>query len=527
MSPGVFSQPFDLAATGTARWMTRHLRLAVPLLIVLICGSFAAAALLQIRQSQAQANMMAAQYETRRAKDLAAVASAALDRFAEAGALYAGDPAAPLTLPRLLNIAVFDQGGASSAALHPDSAMPLLPPEALKGQRTAFRFGPEAALSFASGGKVILVLFDPGALAPASLSQGAAIAGGDTILGHITGDAVGAPVPGWPLTASVAIESCAAPWAATLPLTLFIVLGPALAGGWLAALFVGSFERQQKAAHAIRALKTTRPAEARLLVRLAAAERGAVEAVRAKSEFMAHMSHELRTPLNAVIGFSEVIAAGMFGPAGHPKYTEYAHDIAQAGRGLHTKIDDILEFANIEAGRYPLELSPVELSELAALIVDEHRGRAFSRRVRLEMGFAEPGLVTADKVAVRRALTHLITNALAYTGEGGAVLVEVRAEEACGLVRVADSGAGFSGAERARAGHAFQRFDRPGSVTGAGLGLAIAMELARRMGGAMQFANNQGRGTVMELRLPGLNQKLTVVNEAGPDRFARHKGTLP
>jgi len=241
-------------------------------------------------------------------------------------------------------------------------------------------------------------------------------------------------------------------------------------------------------------------------VRLAAAERGAVEATRAKSEFMAHMSHELRTPLNAVIGFSEVIANGMFGPAGHPKYAEYAHDIAQAGRGLHARIDDILEFANIEAGRYPLKLAPLELSELAAMIVDEHRGRAFSRRVRLEMGFAEPGLVNADAAAVRRALTHLITNALTYTKEGGVVVVDVRAEEACGRVRVADDGAGFTGAEQRKAGCAFQRFDRPGCVTGAGLGLAIAMELARRMGGAMQISSTEGKGTMMELRLPALTK---------------------
>ena len=93
-------------------------------------------------------------------------------------------------------------------------------------------------------------------------------------------------------------------WYGALPLYLFVILGPALAGGWLAAMFVRAFERQQKAAHAIRNLKLTRPIEAKLMVRLAAAERTAVEAVRSKSEFTAHMSHELRTPLNAVIGFS-------------------------------------------------------------------------------------------------------------------------------------------------------------------------------------------------------------------------------
>ena len=117
MASGVFSPPLDLAAAGTARWMTRHLRLTVPILILLICGSFAAAALLQIRESRAQAVAEAALFETRRATDLAAVTGAALDRFAEAGALYAGDPAAPLTLPGLINIAVYDTGGHNTATV--------------------------------------------------------------------------------------------------------------------------------------------------------------------------------------------------------------------------------------------------------------------------------------------------------------------------------------------------------------------------------------------------------------------------
>ena len=104
-------------------------------------------------------------------------------------------------------------------------------------------------------------------------------------------------------------------WTGTLPLYPFVVLGPAVAAAWLAVLLVGAFERQAKAARAIRALKSTRPVEARLMVRLAHAERGAMEALRAKSEFIAHMSHELRTPLNAVIGFSDIIARGHLWPA--------------------------------------------------------------------------------------------------------------------------------------------------------------------------------------------------------------------
>ena len=130
--------------------------------------------------------------------------------------------------------------------------------------------------------------------------------------------------------------------------------------------------------------------------------------------------------------------------------------------------------------------------------------RAFSRRIALHNGFGAPGLVRADPRAVRRILSNLLANALTYTQEGGQVLVDVREEEAAYAVLVHDSGMGFTAQETKLAGKPFQRFDRPGTVTGAGLGLAIAMELARRMGGAMVLNGGQGRGAIMELGLPRL-----------------------
>ena len=313
-------------------------------------------------------------------------------------------------------------------------------------------------------------------------------------------------VPGWPVAVQTRIDEKAtlAGWAGALPLYLFVILGPALAGAWLAALFVGSFERQAKAARAIRALKSMRPIEARLMVRLANAERGAMEALRSKAEFIAHMSHELRTPLNAVIGFSEIIADGLFGPTGHPKYGEYARDIADAGKNLHAKIGDILEFANIEAGRFPLTEEAVELADAVGAAIEEHQGRAFSRRISLSLAFGEPGRVRADARALHRILSNLLTNALTYTAEGGIVRADVRFEEGAGVLSLSDSGAGFSPREARRLGKPFERFDRAGTVTGAGLGVAIAMELARRMGGAMRLAGESGPGATMELRLPRL-----------------------
>ena len=498
--------PWEIAGLALPRRVFRNARLMVPLCIALICGSFAAAAVLSLRLDRAHALNQAAYFEAARAADLAAVAGAALDRLSAAGLAFARNPETRLADPAIRNIAVFRDGRLASA-LKPLTALP--PQPAFKGTRSIFHFGPETGLAFRDDGSVVTVLFDPAALAPGSLlRQAALLSGGRPLVSGTGWQSDGASqtraVSGWPLMAATLTDGDGAlsRWRALLPLYIFVILGPAFAGGWLATLFVGTFERHQKAAHALRALKTVRPVEARLMVRLAHAERAAAEAQRSKSEFIAHMSHELRTPLNAVIGFSEVIAKGLFGPPGHAKYLEYARDIAEAGRGLHNRIGDILEFANLEAGRYPLKPETVDLSVLAGASVEEHKGRAFSRRITLDIGKTAPVAVTADPLAVKRILSNLITNALSYTPAGGTVLVDVRREEGAGVALVRDSGKGFSAEERARAGRAFQRFDRKGQVTGSGLGLAIAMELARRMGGAMRLFSRPDQGSVLEIRLP-------------------------
>lgn len=488
-----------ILAGPVARKITRDARFTVPICIILICSSFAAAALLQMRMDRSRTLAGAQASEQQRVAMVARVAGRTLDRYARLGSVFAASPeqyrSAELgrAEPAIRDIIVWDANGRQQARLKSGTGTP--PKPVFAELRTSFPGG----LALREHGRTIAIWFDPKSLELGSPRT--------TLMpGQDVGDAaLSAPVPGWPLSVATSLDEKGVleSWAHALPLYLFVILGPALAGAWLAALFVGTFERHAKAARAIRALKTTRPVEARLMVRLANAERGAMEALRSKSEFMAHMSHELRTPLNAVIGFSDIIADEMFGPCGQAKYREYARDIGEAGRNLHTKIGHILEFANIEAGRFPLAEEAVDLAALAGLCVEEQEGRAFSRRISLSLAFGEPGMVRADPQALRRILTNLIVNALTYTAEGGFVRADVRFEAGAGILTVSDSGMGFSAGEAALAGKPFQRFDRLGSVTGAGLGLAIAMELARRMGGAMRLLSGNG-GAVMELRLPRL-----------------------
>jgi len=492
-------------ALGRAK--ARNIRLTVLVSVVLICGSFAAAAALQMRNDRTHALAQAEYFEARRSGDVAVAAGTSLDRIEGLGrALVDGQEVAEVAAAGgIRNMTVFDRSGQARATLGNLPALAL--PFGALDTRTREIHAP-ATMTFPYRGKIVVIAFDPHVLVPTRMLERVALTtdGGSVLIQDSawSGSGQAIRVPGWPLSVRTSVDEDAAlaAWTGSLPLYLLLIMGPALVGAGLASIFVREFERRARASDAIRALKMTRPVEAKLLVRLAAAERRSAEDARAKSEFIAHMSHELRTPLNAIIGFSEVIERGFYGAVGHAKYVEYAHDINEAGRSLHNKIGDILEFANIEAGRYPVRPEVVDVALIAAECASEGVGRAFSRRITLHVGFAAAVEALADPRAVKRIITNLLSNALLYTQEGGHVRIEVREEEGAVVVSVTDNGLGFTKAEAAALGIPFRRYDRPGSMTGVGMGLTIAMALARRMGGVVRIGSVAGEGTVAELRLP-------------------------
>jgi signal transduction histidine kinase/PAS domain-containing protein len=239
----------------------------------------------------------------------------------------------------------------------------------------------------------------------------------------------------------------------------------------------------------------------------AAAEEAAAEAVaanRAKAEFLAMMSHELRTPLNAIGGYAQIIEMGVHGPVTDAQ----AEDLARIQRSQHhllSLINDVLNFAKIEAGRVQYHIERVPVHELLGNLEPLVAPQLAARELRYEYAGADPSLaVSADAEKVRQVLLNLLSNAIKFTGAGGTVSVSVRAKGETVEVQVRDSGAGIPADKLETVFEPFVQLSRglTSNVEGTGLGLSISRDLARSMAGDLSVSSVPGEGSVFTLTLP-------------------------
>lgn len=230
----------------------------------------------------------------------------------------------------------------------------------------------------------------------------------------------------------------------------------------------------------------------------------AVDASRAKSEFLALVSHELRTPLNAILGFSETIATQAFGSGATERYREYAADIHESGSHLLSIINDILDLTKVEAGRYELHEEEVDLDGLLRRCVALLRERAGEKGLVLACQNSDIRL-RADARALKQIVINLLSNAIKFTGQGGRVELRAAAGPQGPEIAVIDSGIGMSPDDLSRAlqpfGQAASALTR--SVEGSGLGLNVTQALTRLHGGHLAIQSTPGRGTTVVVHLPG------------------------
>jgi signal transduction histidine kinase/DNA-binding response OmpR family regulator len=256
---------------------------------------------------------------------------------------------------------------------------------------------------------------------------------------------------------------------------------------------------QIAAAHATLAL-----VRAQLMERLRAQNAELEEASRQKSEFLANMSHELRTPLNAINGFSELLLITPEAEIGEETRRHYAQTIHDSGEHLLQLINDILDLAKVEAGK--MELRPVSLD--AAVVVERVlatlRPLAEKKRIMLASDGRGPIVMTADESKLKQILYNLISNAIKFTPEGGAVVVSVAARPDGIRLTVSDTGIGIAKEHQERIFEEFQQVDTGASrrYEGTGLGLALTRRLVELHGGAIWVESEPGHGSQFHVRLP-------------------------
>jgi PAS domain S-box-containing protein len=237
---------------------------------------------------------------------------------------------------------------------------------------------------------------------------------------------------------------------------------------------------------------------------LSAAKRAAETANAAKSAFLANMSHELRTPLNAVIGFGEVMMKEMK-KTGQDTLAQYCEHIIDGGQHLLSIISDVLDMAQIEAGKMSLREGPVNLAALFEITANlvHHTAEQYGSHLVFDCPDNLPTLYV-DEAKFRQILVNIADNGLKYSKKGGQVKIAVRSIGEGGLViEVEDNGIGMSEAEIEIA---YSRFGRVGpallSKPGTGLGLPLSVDLIRLHGGNISITSKPDIGTKVSITLP-------------------------
>ncbi|MEP6991429.1 MAG: ATP-binding protein, partial [bacterium] len=245
----------------------------------------------------------------------------------------------------------------------------------------------------------------------------------------------------------------------------------------------------------------------RARVEAEAARADAEAANRAKSDFLAAMSHELRTPLNAIAGHAQLMDLGVHGPITDAQRDALAR-IVRSEQHLLSLINDVLNFAKLEAGRIEYQVRDLALSEIVNAVASMIDPQMMAKHLAFTSWVPADLRVRADEEKLRQILLNLLSNAIKFTEPGGRITVDTpsRADMPDGVIylRVADSGIGIVRDKQDVIFDPFVQVHRnlTRSTEGTGLGLAISRDLARGMGGDLRVRSTEGTGSMFTLSLP-------------------------
>ena len=221
-----------------------------------------------------------------------------------------------------------------------------------------------------------------------------------------------------------------------------------------------------------------------------------------RSRFVSTVAHELRTPLTGLRGYLELILGGQVDDP------DVERDFLSRSRGIVDSmselVGDLLELSQLESGSLELEVEPFSVAEAAGRVAAALLPIAIERDVALRTDLpARLRSATGDRRRVEQILTNLVGNALKFTPAGGTVEILGRFDGGVAVIVVRDDGKGIEPDDRDRIFERFERLAGHESVSGTGLGLPIARDLACRMGGDLAVASVPGSGSAFVLVLPG------------------------
>jgi protein-histidine pros-kinase len=221
----------------------------------------------------------------------------------------------------------------------------------------------------------------------------------------------------------------------------------------------------------------------------------------AKSEFLSRMSHELRTPLNSILGFAQVLEFDELTP---DQRTNVGY-LVRAGRHLLSLINEILDMAQIEAGRIELSLEAISVGDVVAEALELVTPLANERSVAVQAMPPDVDAVfaLADQQRLLQVLLNLLGNAVKYSPPGAEVSVSWSTRDDDRVrVDVRDTGPGVPPEELERIFSPFERLDAAsGGVEGTGLGLALARSLTEAMGGSISVESVPGEGSTFSVEI--------------------------
>jgi signal transduction histidine kinase len=230
------------------------------------------------------------------------------------------------------------------------------------------------------------------------------------------------------------------------------------------------------------------------------------EASRLKSEFLSTMSHELRTPLNAMIGFTELMLAGVAGPMTDKQKHQLGRVHANSLR-LLSLIDDVLDLSRIEAGRVDIQEEPFSPQEMVTKVATQTSSLAERKALKFIQTIHEsmPQSLLGDQARIEQVLLNLLSNAFKFTSTGEVELsLKANLESKQWVLSVRDTGVGIPPHAQEYIFEEFRQLDGSSRrmYGGSGLGLAICRNLCRLMDGDIRVQSTLGEGSTFIVTLP-------------------------